>query len=95
MLTIIDFDKIPYGTVFAQGTERNAPGEIYMTDYFHNRMLKWVAKKGWGNDFAVYVSWDDKSTYQECAECGDKVMDIDTVKRLIKCDDEVIKRYRK
>lgn len=95
ILTMAEFEELPDGEVFAKGKEKNMPDGIYMTDYFHGRVLKWVAKKGWGNDFAIYVSWDDKSTWQECAECGDKVNDKDTVKRLINCDDEVLSRYRR
>lgn len=96
LLTIDDFNAIEAGSVFMHGITHNNTEELYMTNNDINRELFYVAKKGYGNDFAVYVLWNDKtiSTADVCCY-GDKVRDKEAIKKLINCDDEVIKRYRR
>lgn len=93
-MTIKEFDEIPFGEVFATGLLRNSPHELYMTDSKLGEMLRWVAKKGYGYDWAIYCHWDFHSVDWVTRQ-GDKVMGEKHIKLCVPCDDEVFKRYRK
>lgn len=55
--------------------------------------LKWIAKKGFGNDWAIYIHWAHKS--EEWIERhGDKVRSEDNIKKLTPCDKAVFEKYR-
>lgn len=94
MLTFDQFTKFKEGEVFAMGEAQNTISGIHLTFEHYGRMLKWVAKKGAVNDFAVYAKWSDTSTFDDVTNVGEKVTCLHTVKRLINCDDEVLKHYR-
>lgn len=90
-LTLEKFNEIPYGEVFAKGVLPNSPEGLFMTRSGGN--LKWIAKKGGGNDWAVYCHWDYQ-TDEFVKTSGDKVHNEDHIKKCVPCTDEVFKRYR-
>ena len=95
ILTLEDFSKIKDGEIFLIGNGINSEKDIHITSFRNNAEITWVAKKGYGNDFAIYCGFKDQSSYLSVSEYGDKLMDLKTVKRLINCDDAVLQRYRK
>lgn len=62
---------------------RSRPGE-----------LRWVAVTGDGDDWAVYVAPIDWNAWA-VARSGDKVHDINNVKKVVPCDEATAGRYRK
>jgi hypothetical protein len=92
-MNIKDFNNIPAGTVFAKGEIENSPKGIYMTNNHEERMLRWIAKKGYANDWVIYCHWAD-SSWSYIEQSGDKVTNEANIKKLISCDDETFKRYR-
>jgi hypothetical protein len=91
MITIEEFDKIPLGEVFATGVLPNSPDGIFMSR--DGGELRWVAKKGYGYDWAVYCHWADK-TPEWIRDFGDKVYTPEYIQRCVPCTDEVLKLYR-
>ena len=90
-MTKEQFDLIPNGNVFATGVLPNSPEGIFMTR--DEGELRWVAKKGYGNDWAVYCHWSSRSIEWIAAE-GDKVQTEEYIKRCVPCTSEVMKLYR-
>lgn len=57
--------------------------------------LQIVVVKGYINDWAIYVeSMEEDMTYDQVRDCGNKIHNRETIKLLIDCDEEVLKRYR-
>lgn len=90
-MNINEFEKIEPGTVFAQGVASDSPDGLHMTG--SGRMLRWVAVKGYNNDFSVYTHYDSKD-FDFIKRQGDKVHDMSNIRNVLSVDDEVIKRYR-
>lgn len=90
-LTLEEFNKIKSETVFARGIEENSPNGIFMTR--QGGLLRWVAIKGYGNDWTVYCHWDYQ-TEQYVIDSGDKVTNKDTIRKLVSCTEEVYNLYR-
>jgi hypothetical protein len=91
ILTLEEFDKLPLGEVFATGVLPNSPEGLFMTN--DGGELRWVAKKGWGHDWAVYCHWADRSV-KWVEESGDKIHTEVYIRRCVPCTDEVFKIYR-
>lgn len=91
MMTLEEFNNIPRGEVFATGVLPNSPEGIFMTNDGGN--LRWVAKKGWGNDWAVYCHWEHNSP-EWIRDHGDKTHTEEYIRRCVPCTDEVFKLYR-
>lgn len=90
-LNIKQFEEIRDGEVFASGVLPNAPEGIFMTNDGGN--LRWLAKKGFGHDWAIYCHWDYHNL--EWIEAhGDKVESNSNIKKCIEADPEVMKLYR-
>ena len=85
------FESLPDGQVFATGVLPNSPEGLFMTR--NGGTLRWVAKKGWGYDWAIYCHWADKSP-EWVRDHGDKVTNEAHIKRCVECDDETFKIYR-
>jgi hypothetical protein len=90
-IDIEDFKMFFEGQIFASGVLPNSPEGLFMTR--DGGELRWVAKKGWGNDWAVYCHWSYHSE-QYVAEHGDKVLTPEYIQRCVPCSDEVMSRYR-
>ncbi len=87
------FDEIPAGSVFAAGIEPNSPDGIYMTTSDMNRLILWVAQKGYGDDWTIYLHWII-SGFNFVLSQGDKTNNKETLRKLVNCTDEVFKKYR-
>lgn len=94
ILTKTKLLKMNRGDIFASGFTVNSPEGVYMSDNFLGAKLKWVAVKGFGNDWAIYVSMNTLESDEITAKRGDKVHDKDNIRKLVKCTDEVLKLYR-
>lgn len=93
MLTLDKLKELPKGEIFARGETTNSPDGIYMTNERIGDKLCWVAKTGGINDWAIYTYWAE---YGEnyALRSGQKVGDINNIKKLVPCDDEAFNRYR-
>jgi hypothetical protein len=91
LLTEEKFKAIPRGSIFATGVLPNSPDGLFMTN--SGGELRWIAKKGYGQDWAIYCHWVDWSEL-EIASNGDKVTNEHHIKRCVPCDDVVLKLYR-
>jgi len=91
ILTLEDFEQIPRGEVFATGVLPNSPDGIFMTS--DGGELRWVAKRGFGNDWAIYCGWSSHSP-EWVTSHGDKVYTTEYIKRCVPCDSNVLKLYR-
>ncbi|MDP3014586.1 MAG: hypothetical protein Q8M92_10105 [Candidatus Subteraquimicrobiales bacterium] len=95
LLTLPDFLELLDDAIFDSGVTPNCEDGLFMTRSHPNRLLRWVAKKGRANDFAVYCLWADESTDKQVMSCGDKIYGNEAIKWLINCDDEVLAKYRR
>lgn len=86
------FNSVKPGQVFLRGIAIDAPGGVNMTN--SGKFLRFVVKKGDVNDWCVYVHWAN-APWIFIVKSGDKVNDMDNVKNVVHCDDEVLKLYRK
>lgn len=95
-LTLEQFEALPEGKPFAFGTVANNPDGAFMTTNFPDRMLRWIAKKGYGNDFAIYCLWDEPESNDDLILTGgNKITFKPTVQKLLNCTDEVLERMRR
>ena len=91
MITQQVFDSIKEDEVFATGYSIDSPEGANMSN--SGKVLKWLAAKGFGGDFAVYVAFANES-WDYVESNGDKVCNIQNLKKLLSCSDEVWKKYR-
>ena len=91
MLTKEEFDKLTPGEIFATGVQPNSPEGIFMTQDGGN--LRWVATKGYANDWAAYCHWDFNSV-EYVKKSGDKLYNEKHIKLCVPCEEEVFKCYR-
>lgn len=90
-MTLDEFKALPFDEVFATGILPNSPDGIFMTN--DGGKLRWVAKKGRINDWAVYCHWDYKSE-EYVKTNGDKLFEETHIQRCVPCTEEVMKLYR-
>ena len=93
-LTLEKFNLIEAGDIIDIGLLPNSPNGLFMTDRDQGRLLCWVAKKGYGDDWAIYCQWTDKSI-DHILNNGDKVTGEMNIKTCLPCDDEVYNKYRR
>ena len=91
MLTLKEFEDIPDGKIFATGVLPNSSEGLYMTN--DGGELRWIAKKGFGNDWAVYCHWSDHDV-DWISKNGDKVTYKGNIKKCVPCENEVLQLYR-
>ncbi len=89
-MTIEQFEKIPLG-IFAKGEIIDDETGINLTR--SHQILKWVAVKGFANDWAIYAHWATGS-YDFVEVSGDKVQSKENIQKVVPCTDEVYARYR-
>jgi hypothetical protein len=80
------------GKIFATGLTIDNYTGINMSDT--DRVLRWVAKRGDVDDWAIYINFAEDNTVLNVERYGDKVKLPDHIKRIIPCDDEAFARYR-
>ena len=85
------FNEVQAGEIFATGVLPNSPEGIFMTRDGGN--LKWVAKKGYANDWAVYCHWDYQSE-EWIEKHGDKLHNKAHIQLCVPCDKEMMNKYR-
>lgn len=93
MLTLQQLKDMPPG-IFAYGTCINSPEDVYMTDSNIGKELMWVAVRGGIWDWAIYIYWAEDNSIGYIADYGDKVRNVDYIKRFVPCDEEAFKMYR-
>ena len=91
MLTVDMLKKMEPG-VFAKGEAVDSPLGINMTG--SGRQLRWVAVRGGIHDWTIYCHWAF-NTWDYIEKQGDKVFSEDIVKRIVPCDEEAYKMYRR
>ena len=91
MLTKEEFDKLTPGEIFANGVQPNSPEGIFMTQDGGN--LRWVATKGYANDWTAYCHWDFNSV-EYVKKSGDKLYNEKHIKLCVPCEEDVFKCYR-
>ena len=92
MLTIEKLKEVEPRSVFARGEIVDSPDGINMTN--SGMMLKWVAVRGGIHDWTIYCDFASKG-YDWIQSQGDKVGDPTNIKRLVPCDEEALKMYRR
>ncbi len=90
-MTSAEFDKIPEGTIFATGILPNSPEGIFMTNSGGN--LRWIAKKGYANDWAIYCHWDSTDV-EYIEQSGDKVGTTGNILKCLPDCVDILKLYR-
>jgi hypothetical protein len=92
-LDLEHFNKIEDGNIIMVGQIENSPDKIYMTDMNIGKMLLWVAKKGFGNDWTIYTHWAENGINNVLTN-GDKIINKEYIKKLTNCTDEILNLYR-
>ncbi len=79
------------GTIFATGITIDNCNGINMSNT--NRKLKWIAKRGYIEDWAMYIHLEEKSI-EWTRDWGNKVINKENIKKLVECDNEAFSAYR-
>jgi hypothetical protein len=90
-MTYDDFTQLRPGEPFAQGELVDSPAGINMTG--SDQLLRWIAVKGWANDWCVYAHFAYNS-WGFIQSSGDKVHGADHILKCVPCDDAMLARYR-
>jgi hypothetical protein len=97
MIDLEKYNSLPDWIFAKWEVQNNNESWIFLTwhewdgDYW--RLLKRVATKN-KYDWAMYFWWSNEKTYEDIVVCWDKTYQIEHIKRLMNCDDDVIKKYR-
>jgi len=91
MLTLQMLKDMKPGTIFATGITIDNSSGINMSN--SGKLLRWVAKRGYAYDWAIYIHFEDKSI-DFIKDYGDKVTSKENIKRLVECNDESFNAYR-
>jgi len=86
-----EFRALPDGKVFARGVVLD--GQPYFNFDRKERVLKWVAKKGYARDWAIYLGLLDW-TWDEVERQGNKLHTEKLIRYLVPCSVSVIMLYR-
>lgn len=84
-LTSKQFDEADHNSVLGTGVVTDP--ELY------ENPVRWVAVKGWGNDWAIYYNLEHHSVGQVKGN-GDKVTSANLIQNLMPCEVEVLEKYR-
>jgi len=93
MLTVDKLKALSPGEIFDSGECVNSTQDIYMTNTNINAKMIWIAKRGGANDWVIYICWAWQG-WEFCERNGQKVCNLENIKKLVPCDDEVILKYR-
>jgi hypothetical protein len=94
MLTLQQLKEMKPGTIFAKGFFIDSPEAVNVANT--GKLCKFVAVRGDIHDWTIYTDnpHDPRSDMNDVAEYGDKLHNLNYVKKLVKCDDEALKMYR-
>jgi hypothetical protein len=89
------FEQAKPGQILASGElPNNIDGGLWMVNDYHDRLLKWIAVKGYTNDWAIYCDWADSTSEDRILRRGQKVSTELNIRKCVDCSDELIKKYR-
>lgn len=86
------FNKIPDGEIIETGEIVDGEGGLNLSR--SGRVLRWVAKKGFADDWCVYAHFSDEHSIASVTMHGDKVCDKRNIDNILKVTDEVWAKYR-
>jgi hypothetical protein len=92
-MTLKEYNQIPNDSIIAKGIVPNSHEGITASRTRKGDNLIWIAKKSYYGDWAIYIHWEEKGE-EYVLDYGDKVYSIPDIKKLLPCDDEVMKLYR-
>lgn len=93
MLTLEKLQKMEPGEIIAKGYALNQPNDVYLTDAYPGRRLRWIAVRGRIADWAIYANWDNVPD-EDILTNGDK-MSLMFLNRFLEASPEAIKAYRR
>ena len=94
MLTLQKLKDMKPHEIIASGLTIDNRTGINMSN--SSKLLCWVAVRGGYYDWAIYCTLKkDCDDIYEIARTGDKVFGEDNIKKLVTCDDESYKMYRR
>lgn len=85
------FEKVKPDTIFALGITTDDQYGLNMTG--SGKELKWVAVKGYANDWCIYTHWNEKD-WDFVRTQGDKVCDKLNIRRVLDISDKLMEKYR-
>lgn len=91
IVTDKEFSEAKPGEIFAKGYAENSPIGIFMSR--EGGILKWVAVKGYNDDWSLYVHREHSPDYI-VSKVGDKVITEWNIKKVLVISDELLKKYR-
>jgi hypothetical protein len=83
MMTLEILEAMEPHSVIATGT----------ADNIYNTPIRWVAKRGFIHDWAIYYG-EESQTVEQIKSYGSKVRAESIIQRLVPCDDAMLKMYR-
>jgi hypothetical protein len=92
-LSEVDLKNMDKG-MFATGIVENSPSGVYITNSNIGRKLRWVAVRGIIHDWAIYLHWADEMDAESVARMGQKIYDLNNVKKIVTADDSALQMYR-
>lgn len=95
ILTVEGLIKLPHGR-FAGGVGEipSQEAEYIVGQPYTLKVVKWVATKGYGYDWAVYFLNGSLDTEEEIYQNGFKLEDEEYIRKFVPCDDDAFKKYR-
>lgn len=85
MLEFNDFIRLPIGAQLGTG--------VCTEPLLYKDEIRWIAVKGGGEDWALYYH-HSYHPLDYVRTNGDKAFTESVIRKLVPCDEEVIKRYR-
>jgi hypothetical protein len=90
-MTINDYNELPNDSVMASGFCRDDSTGLNMTN--SNKLLKWVAFKD-AHGWSIFCNFaKHNNSVNQIINVGQRVSDINNVKRVFKCDEDVLNLY--
>ena len=86
-----EFLDLPKDKPFARGMCLDNPDGLNMTN--SNNLLRWVAIKGWDNDWCIYTHFAEND-WDFIQRSGDKVCGKENILKLVPCDSDMFAAYR-
>lgn len=92
-LTLAKLKEMEPGAIFALGKTTNDEKGVYMTETRKGDLIRWIAKRGQGEDWCIYCAWAEWPV-EEIARTGQKVVIKENILKLVPCDDQALALYR-
>lgn len=92
-MTLEEFNKVKSGMIFAEGVLPNSPEGLFMTNENQGTDLRWIAVKGYANDWTIYCHWKHMSL-DHIKHNGEKVTSKANIQKCVPCEDDLFNLYR-